>query len=126
MLGVVNGPPHALDVYYASKLVVVPILEGTGISIKTLEALAMGRAVVTTPVGARGLEDPSQALACVDMQGAPESMAEKILHLLNCDQARTGLEEQAIDYMEKHHSRAAFFAAMDRMMQSIGLHPFAN
>jgi len=127
LLGVVNGSPHALkDVYYDSKVVVVPILEGTGISIKTLEALAMGRAVVSTPIGARGLEDPSQALACVDMQRAPDVMAEEVLHLLSCDQARMALEEQAIDYMEKHHSRAAFFAAMDRMMHSIGLHPFAN
>ena len=60
LLGVVNGSAHALkDVYYDSKLVVVPILEGTGISIKTLEALAMGRAVVSTPVGARGLQIPA-------------------------------------------------------------------
>ena len=45
--------------YRVSKLVVVPIFEGTGTAIKLHEALAAGRAVVSTPVGCRGIDPAS-------------------------------------------------------------------
>jgi hypothetical protein len=42
--------------YESARLVIVPLLTGTGISIKTLEAIAMHKPVLATPVGLRGLE----------------------------------------------------------------------
>ena len=41
--------------YAAADVVVCPLLAGSGTSIKVLEALAMGRVVVTTTMGGRGL-----------------------------------------------------------------------
>jgi hypothetical protein len=41
--------------YAAAKLVIVPLIEGTGVSVKTLEAIAAGKPVVASPVGMRGL-----------------------------------------------------------------------
>ena len=61
-----------LDDYYArSKVVVVPLLSGSGLSIKTIECLANGRAVVTTRVGARGLPHDPNAFVQIDMQADP-------------------------------------------------------
>ncbi len=43
------------DVYEDSTIVVVPLLSGGGTKLKVLEAMAMGRAVVATPIGAEGI-----------------------------------------------------------------------
>lgn len=42
--------------YAAASIALCPVLEGSGTSVKVLEALAHERAVVTTSVGARGLD----------------------------------------------------------------------
>ncbi|MGO4669774.1 glycosyltransferase family 4 protein [Bosea sp. 2RAB26] len=52
----VLGPVRDLrPLYAAAQLVVVPLLSGTGVSIKTLEAISFGKPVLTTPIGVRGL-----------------------------------------------------------------------
>lgn len=42
--------------YHAAQTVIVPLLAGTGLKIKLVEALAYGKAIVSTPVGAQGVE----------------------------------------------------------------------
>jgi glycosyltransferase involved in cell wall biosynthesis len=121
-LGVLHGSADALkNLYLSAALVIVPIFEGTGISIKTLEALALGRVVVSTPVGARGLRDSSQAMTCVDMAADPRATAETILELLRTPTKREALQAAARAYISRHHSREAYFAAMDRVIDSIGI-----
>ena len=61
------------DHYARSKVVIVPILSGSGLSIKTIECLANGRAVVTTPVGTRGLRHDPNAFVQIDMQANPHA-----------------------------------------------------
>jgi glycosyltransferase involved in cell wall biosynthesis len=43
-------------VYRRADVVVNPVRGGTGLNVKTIEALGRGMPVVTTPSGARGLE----------------------------------------------------------------------
>lgn len=47
--------PDLRAAYERSAIVVVPLLSGGGTKLKVLEAMAMGRAVVATPVGAEGI-----------------------------------------------------------------------
>ncbi len=102
--------------YAQSKLVVVPIFEGTGMAIKLHEALAAGRAVVSTPVGCRGIDPSSTALACVDMIGDPRQTAEIILGLLIDDMEREAMQRRGMELMAKQHSPAGYALAMDRML----------
>jgi glycosyltransferase involved in cell wall biosynthesis len=126
-LGVLGGGPQILaETYASSKIVIVPIRKGTGISIKTLEALAMGRAVISTPVGARGLCRPEEGMVCVDMEANPRAMADRIRQLLGATAKRRLLEQAARAYMAKYHSLEANFAAMDHVLGSVGLNPSAN
>ena len=53
---VVGPVPDMRDWYARATAVVVPLLSGGGSRLKILEALASGRAVVSTTVGAEGLE----------------------------------------------------------------------
>ena len=45
------------DFYDAIAIAVVPLLSGTGVSLKTLEAVEHGVPVISTPVGVRGIAD---------------------------------------------------------------------
>ena len=42
--------------YEEAKVVVIPIYEGSGTCVKFVEAMWMNRPIVSTPVGARGLD----------------------------------------------------------------------
>jgi glycosyltransferase involved in cell wall biosynthesis len=113
------GPVADLKaVYDASKLVIVPIFEGTGIAIKLCEALAAGRAVVTTPVGARGLDPNCGAFACVDMRAQPQRTAEVIRELLAHPERRVEVQLRAVALMRERFSRERYFAAMDEVTRT--------
>ncbi len=107
--------------YAASKLGVVPIFEGTGLSTKTLEGLSMGVPMVVAPLGARGLDDPDNGCVKIDMKAAPRRTAEVILHLLRDDRRRAELRRSALAYIRRCFSREAYFRAMDQALAQAGL-----
>ena len=109
------------ELYAKAKIVIVPIFEGTGLSIKTLEGLAMGRAVITTPVGSRGLGHGRGAFVQIDMRADPRGTADAVLELLEDSARREQLERSAMTFVGRYFSREACFAALDQAMQRIGL-----
>ena len=82
------GYQEDLEPFYArAALVAVPLRAGTGTRLKILEAFALGRVVVSTSIGAQGLEvsdgenilladDPEAfAQACIEVMDHPERAA---------------------------------------------------
>jgi glycosyltransferase involved in cell wall biosynthesis len=47
---------NAIDFFHKHTVMIVPLLTGSGIRIKILEAMAMGKTVISTRIGAGGLE----------------------------------------------------------------------
>ena len=91
----VLGAQESLAAAYADATVVInPALFGTGLAIKTIEALSYGKPVVATPAGIRGLEG--------DFHGAlllaktPDAFVEQVLELLENGAARSAMSHQAI------------------------------
>lgn len=68
--------------YKASRVAVVPLRFGAGIKSKVVEALQQGLPLVTTPVGAQGLEG-LEAVAVIESE--PAALADAILRLLADD-----------------------------------------
>ena len=89
---VVAGSVPDLEPYYRkAALVVVPMRLGGGTRIKVLEALAHGKAVVTTSIGAEGLSlGGGDALEIVD---GPDAFADACVRLLGDAGARRRLGE---------------------------------
>jgi glycosyltransferase involved in cell wall biosynthesis len=81
--------------YVTAKLVINPTTLGTGLKIKTVEAMAHGRAVVTTPCGAEGIRGG----VCVS-----DSLVADIIRLLEDDDARRTLEHEATSYASENFS----------------------
>jgi glycosyltransferase involved in cell wall biosynthesis len=83
-----NADNLDLEFFYTKvELVLVPILQGTGSSLKMIEALSKGKVVLSTSVGARGLEMVSGKHAIIedDLTKYPE--------LIRCLFANDGLRD---------------------------------
>jgi glycosyltransferase involved in cell wall biosynthesis len=81
------------DAYRRAELVLAPLTASAGTNIKVLEAMAMGRAVVSTPAGINGL-DVSPGLDVVVADSAAD-MAAKIRMLSADPEARKSIEFRA-------------------------------
>lgn len=86
------------DYYAAATLVINPVLEGSGLKIKTVEALAHGKCLVTTPIGIEGLVNIKDSVVCVQ----PEHLAENIIRLLEKPDLIGFYEEKALEYAKKN------------------------
>ena len=64
--------PDARAFLQAAKVVAVPAVAGSGIQVKTLDAIAAGRPVVGTAIAVRGIADPP---GCVRVADDPEAFA---------------------------------------------------
>lgn len=104
----VVADPLAIEPYLESAAVVLaPVRTGGGMRMKVLQALAAGKAVVTTPRGAEGFdcfgEEPPLVLA-----ETAEQLATATAELLGDERARRDLGRRARDFAERHYSPAAW------------------
>lgn len=81
-----------VDIYSSGHVAVNPALLGTGLPIKTVEALAHGRPVVTTTSGARGLASVADGLI---VENDPAALAKGIVRLLTRDRERRAMGRAA-------------------------------
>jgi polysaccharide biosynthesis protein PslH len=83
-------------------VVVVPLRVGGGTRLKILEALAMGKAVISTSLGAEGISvvDRREIL----LADHPEQFAEKVLEALDNPELRASLHTAGRRLVEAHYS----------------------
>lgn len=94
---VVHGPvEQARPFLEDADCIIVPSIEGAGVQIKTLDAIATGLPVVATGLAARGLEDLPATVLVAD---EPEAFAARIVDAVSAgrqpEQAR-----EALDWMQ--------------------------
>ena len=103
----------------AANVYVIPLFVGSGTRIKAFEAMAMGRAVVSTGLGVEGLDvrDGAEFLQADDA----DTFAGAVLRLLADAQLRTGMAAAARRLMEQRfswsHVAGQFEAICLRTMQ---------
>ena len=100
-----TGPVDDLGACYAQADVVInPVRFGTGLKIKNVEALGYGMPLVTTGVGAEGIEEGSgRAFWVADSR---EDFFEKTCRLLEDEPARQRLAEAALTFARSYNDRA--------------------
>jgi len=117
LLGIVDD---LTEVYRRSKVVVVPLFQGTGISIKTLEALGQRKPVVTTPCGRRGLPaEADGALVCCSFQDDPRHAAEAVLRLCSSELLRSEYGRRAAAFIQEHFSVQSYRRRMDQLLEPL-------
>jgi glycosyltransferase involved in cell wall biosynthesis len=88
-------------------VVVAPIRIGGGMRVKVLQAMALGRPVVTTPRGAEGLEAAGGRPPLL-VASQPHDFATAIARLLATPDERRSLGCRARDFVAKHFSAEAY------------------
>jgi len=97
-------------VYGEIDIVINPVRFGSGLKIKTVEALGNGLPLVTTGEGARGLTDADgDALVIAD---EATSFITALETLLDSPERRQRLAAGALDYARKHFSPAVCFGQL--------------
>lgn len=91
-------------IYAAASVVINPIRFSTGLSIKTIEALGYGKAVVTTSAGSRGLEDGANAAFL--LADDPDAFSRAVIGLVSNKEERTRLIGNALEYVRKWNEQS--------------------
>lgn len=101
------GRPDSLAETYARATVVInPVKFGTGLAVKTVEALSYGRPVVATPAGVRGLE--SDFRRAVSLCEDHDTFADRVLELLENRDTRCIMSQHAISVASEWRNRQLF------------------
>ncbi|MEZ5351686.1 MAG: glycosyltransferase [Bryobacteraceae bacterium] len=94
--GFVSDPRIA---YRRAAVVVAPLLASAGTNIKIMEAMAMGKAIVSTPGGVNGLDDLVSGRDLLVAE-QPEAFAAAVVELLRDPARRSEIERQARSTVE--------------------------
>ncbi|MBV9995260.1 MAG: glycosyltransferase [Caulobacteraceae bacterium] len=82
------------ELYRTAGVVVSPLIAGSGLKIKLIEALSYGKACVATSITLQGVEqETSHAVAVAD---TPEAFASAVIRLLTDEPSRTALGARAL------------------------------
>lgn len=105
---------NTAEFYEQIDIVASPLRVGGGLKIKNVEALCRGKALVTTDVGAEGLElGAPQALAVV-----PDAaqMAQVLLAWIHDPELRMQRMDAGYSFAQEHFDPATTFRALDRFL----------
>lgn len=91
------------QMYRRAAVVVNPQQFGTGLSIKSVDALRHGRPLVTTTSGARGLEEASGTALL--QAGSAEVFADLLVELLRNPDQRAALADRAAGFARRYHEQ---------------------
>jgi glycosyltransferase involved in cell wall biosynthesis len=91
------------DLYRRAAVVINPQQFGTGLSIKSIDALRHGRPLVTTASGGRGLEEGAGTAFL--QAGSAEQFGDLLVELLRDPKGRAALGERAVDFARRYHQR---------------------
>jgi glycosyltransferase involved in cell wall biosynthesis len=88
--------------YERTRVMVVPLRAGSGTRIKILEAFSFGIPVVSTAVGAAGLDVTHEVQLLI--ADTPEEFAAACLRLIDDERLAETLAEKAHQWLVNHHS----------------------
>jgi len=110
--------PSIVKHLHQAAVVVVPLRAGGGTRIKIYEAMACGKAVVSSSLGAEGLETtPGEDVILADN---PRSFAEAVITLLRDVQVRHRYEQQAASSARRHDWSAVSIRFRQALEKAVG------
>lgn len=109
----VTGFVEDVDVYLReAKLAVFPLRQGAGIKLKVLRSLAAGTPVITTAVGAEGIDENGQVIRLAETSGEFEQQIES---WLGDEAGRRQLGQKSREYVREHFGWKASEEVLERV-----------
>lgn len=85
-------------------IMVVPILSGSGMRVKIVEGMALGKAIVSTPIGAEGINAKNGSEIII--ASTPEQMSDALISLLTNTQKAIQIGKQAQLFAESNFNNS--------------------
>jgi glycosyltransferase involved in cell wall biosynthesis len=115
---VVTGAVDDIRPYLGkAALCVVPLRSGSGTRIKIFEAMAMGKAVISTTMGAEGL--PVRRGENIILADDPADFTRQVVQLMRDPQRRAELGRAARRLVEENYGWPSVAARFDQIMQAV-------
>jgi glycosyltransferase involved in cell wall biosynthesis len=115
----VTGGVPSIEGYFArASVVMAPVRLGGGMRRKVLEAMALGKPVVTTRLGTEGLAG-APADHPVVVADAVDALAEGTVKLLVEPHTRHELGARARSFVARHHSWTAYADRLDELYDEV-------
>ena len=102
---------------YAAKVFIVPLRIGGGTRLKILDAMAMGKAIVSTSIGCEGLAVKNGIHLIIEDD--PRRFAEAIVELLVNDQKRLALGKNARQLVEEKYDWGIIARGLDGIYENL-------
>jgi polysaccharide biosynthesis protein PslH len=107
---VIEDVKDAREFYNEHEIMLVPLLSGSGLRIKIIEGLAFGKAIVTTSVGAEGINYANgKNLIIADSE---KEFSNAVIGLLQDPVRKRELEKGALEFAEKELDNAKVVAGL--------------
>jgi sugar transferase (PEP-CTERM/EpsH1 system associated) len=117
---IVTGAVDDIRPYLGKAAVcVVPLRSGSGTRIKIFEAMAMGKPVVSTTMGAEGL--PVSHGENIVLADDPTDFARQVVELMRDPQRRAQLGRSARRLVEENYGWPSVAARFDQIMQAVAI-----
>jgi glycosyltransferase involved in cell wall biosynthesis len=98
---VLGGVEDVVPWYRRTQLAIVPLRAGGGTRHKVLEAMALGRCVVSTPLGVEGIDVADEREVLLAAPGVP--FARQVERALGDPELRRGVAARARAFVEREH-----------------------
>ena len=106
--------PDAIRFLEAFDIVIVPLLSGGGMRLKILEAMAMGKIIITTGIGVEGIE--AKDMQDVLIANTPKEFENKLAYCFDNPHALSSISQNAIKLF---HSKYNLNQTTDKFIQAL-------
>jgi polysaccharide biosynthesis protein PslH len=107
----------AWDMMTDSGIMVIPLMSGSGMRIKAIEALAAGRPIVSTPIGVEGI--PAEDGKHFMIAATPEKFAACLVDLLEHPEMATKMGSEGRLWARAHYENNRLIASMVANFQEV-------
>lgn len=116
-VSVVGEVPSAHDFMLSKDIMVVPILAGSGIRVKIIEGMALGKVVITTSIGAEGLDvESGKNILIAD---TPEEFVSAIEKCVKTPDVCAIIGENARNFVSLYHNNELITSKLIDFYRSI-------
>jgi polysaccharide biosynthesis protein PslH len=107
---------NAIDFMNENNIMIVPLLSGSGMRIKIIEGMALGKVIITTSIGTEGIDTSNNEniLIC----NTPDMFAHQLNRLLTDKQFFNSLSKNAIKFVTENYNNQAIANKLTNFYES--------
>lgn len=104
--------------YSSHRVFVAPLLNGTGVATKVINAMAHGIPVVTTEEGTHGIYRDAEVSPPIAVANTPQGFALRVLEIMTNATLWRSMSLASVDFIQRYHSTSALDRHVRELMVS--------